>query len=114
MFIPGCVQGATLCVCVTFVIFTDFESCTTPIYTNPVSMEAGKYGLTCGTCFVASRPEVVVAVAGLLSISWCVLGGVGLLLVFYPIFFHRTHTACCKYEAPLPHLPLYLQQVKAE
>ena len=87
--------------------FTDCERCTRPTSTNPVSMEAGKYGLTCGTCFVASRPEVVVAVAGLLSISWCVLGGVGLLRVFYPICFRRTHTACHKYEAPLPHLPLY-------
>ena len=28
---------------------------------------------------------------------------------FFPrfFFFLRTHTACCKYEAPLPHLPLY-------
>ena len=38
-------------------------------------MEAGEYGLTRGTCFVARRLEVV-AVAGLLWISWCVLGGV--------------------------------------
>ena len=37
-------------------------------------MEAGEYGLTRGTCFVARRLEVV-AVAGLLWISWCVLGG---------------------------------------
>ena len=94
MFIPGCVQGATLCVCVTFVIFTDFESCTRPIYTNPGYMEAGEYGLTCGTCFVASRPEVVVAVAGLLSISWCVLGGVRLLRVFFRfVFVERTRPA---------------------
>ena len=94
-------------------VLTDCESCTRPISTNPRSIEAGEYGLTRDMRFVASRLEVV-AVAGLLSISWCVLGGVGLLLVFYPIFFHRTHTACGKYEAPLPHLPLYLQQVKAE
>ena len=38
-------------------------------------MEAGEYGLTSGTCFVARRLEVV-AVAGLLWISWCVLGAV--------------------------------------
>ena len=36
-------------------------------------MEAGKYGLTRGTCFVARRLELVAA-AGLLWISWCVLG----------------------------------------
>ena len=37
-------------------------------------MEAGEHGLTRGTCFVARRLEVV-ADAGLLWISWCVLGG---------------------------------------
>ena len=42
-----------LCVCVTFVVFTDCESCTRPISTNPGSMEAGEHGLTRGTCFVA-------------------------------------------------------------
>ena len=61
-------------VCVTFVVVTDCESCTRPISTNPGSMEAGEYGLTRGTCFVARRLEVV-AVVGLLWISWCVLGG---------------------------------------
>ena len=60
--------------CVTFVVFTDCESCTRPISTNPVSMEAGEYGLTRGTWGFARRLEVV-AVAGLLWISWCVLGG---------------------------------------
>ena len=37
-------------------------------------MEAAEYGLTRGTCFLACRPELD-AVAGLLWISWCVLGG---------------------------------------
>ena len=60
--------------CVTFVVFTDCESCTRPICTNPVSMEAGECGLTRGTCFAARRLELV-AVAGLLWMSWCVLGG---------------------------------------
>ena len=45
-----------------------------PISTNPGPMEAGKYGLTRGTSFVPRRLEVV-AVAGLLWILWCVLGG---------------------------------------
>ena len=27
--------------------------------------------------------------------------------VFFSFFFLRTHTAYCKYEAGLPHLPLY-------
>ena len=60
------------CVCVTFVVFTDCASCNRPISTNPGSMEADEYELTRGTCFVASRLEVV-AVAGLLWILWCVL-----------------------------------------
>ena len=64
-------------------------------------MEAGEYGLTGGTCFVARRLEVV-AVAGLLWISWCVLGAAG-----FRFFFLGTHTACSKYEAALPHLPFY-------
>ena len=50
---------------VTFVAFTDCESCTRPISTNPGPMEAGEYGLTRGTSFIARRLEVV-AVAGLL------------------------------------------------
>ena len=81
LFIPGCLQGAILfnlsvgmcvCVCVTFVVFTDCERCTRPISTNPGSMEAGECGLTRGTCCVARSLELV-AVAGLLWISWCVL-----------------------------------------
>ena len=82
---------------------TDYESCTRPIYSNPGSMEAGEYELTRGTRFVASRLEVV-AVAELLWISSCVFGGADFVVIF---FFLRTHTTCCKYEATLPHLPLY-------
>ena len=63
-------------------------------------MEASK----CGTCFVARLHEVV-TVAGLLWISWCVLGAAR-FRVFSRFFLLRTHTACCKYEAALPHLPL--------
>ena len=94
-------------VCVTFVIFTGCKSCTRPISTNPGSIEAGEYGLTRGTYFVARRLEVV-AITGLLWISWCVLGAVGFRVFFFSIsFVLRTHTACCKYEAALPHLNLY-------
>ena len=67
-------------------------------------MQAGEYGLTRGTCFVARSFEVVV-VAGLLRISWCVLGAAGFR--FFSVFFFRTHVAYCKYEAALLHLPLY-------
>ena len=95
-------------VCVTFVVCTDCESCTGPISTNPVSMKAGEYGLTRGTCFIASRLELH-AVAGLLWTSWSVLGGADVSVIFFfsILFFLRTHAACCKYEATLPHLPLH-------
>ena len=45
-------------------------------------MEAGEYGLTRGTCFVARRLEVV-AVAGLLCIWWCVLGAAEFISCFF-------------------------------
>ena len=65
----------------TFVVFTDCGSCTRPISTNPVSMEAGEYGPTRGARFFAVGFEVV-AVAGLMWVSWCVFGGAGFFLVF--------------------------------
>ena len=60
--------SALYCVCITFAVFTNCESCTRPISTNPGSMEAGEHGLTRGTSFVARHPEVV-AVVVLLWIS---------------------------------------------
>ena len=59
---------------------------TRPISTNnPGSMEPGEYGLTLGSCFVACRLEVI-AVAGLLWISWCVWGAVGFISCFPLIY----------------------------
>ena len=52
---------------------------------NPGSIEAGEYGLTSGTCCVARRLDVV-AVAGLLWISWCVLGAAGFHVFHYFAF----------------------------
>ena len=79
-------------VCVTFVDFTGCESSTRPISTNPGSMESGEYGLTRGTCFIAYRFELH-AVAGLLWISWSVLGGADFsVVVFFAIFFFFEHT----------------------
>ena len=56
------------------------------IPTNPGSIDAGEYGLTRGTCYIASRLEVV-AVAGLLWISLCVLGGADSFVLFLFDFF---------------------------
>ena len=61
-----CIRDRSMCVHVRdieFVVFTDCDSCTRPISTNPGSMEAGDCGLTRGTCFAARRLELV-AVAG--------------------------------------------------
>ena len=89
----------SLSVCVAFVVFTDCESRTRPISTNPASIEACKHGLTLGMCFITWE-----VVPELLWISWCVSGAAGC----FPFFvFLLMHTACCKYEATLPHLPLY-------
>ena len=57
-------------------------------------MEAGEYGLTRGTCSVASRLEVV-AVAGLLWIS----------CVFFPFFFFERTRPSASIRSPcLVHL----------
>ena len=66
--------------------FTHCESCTKPISPNPGSMETGECGRTRETCFIARRLEVV-AVAGLLWISWCVLGAAVFFRVFFFDFF---------------------------
>ena len=55
-------------------------------------MQADEYGQTRGTRFVARRLEVV-AVAGLLWISWCVLGAAGFFLPFFCLFFFKQKTA---------------------
>ena len=72
-------------------VFTDYESCTRPISTNSGSVEASEYGLTRGTHFVTRRLEVV-AVAGLLWISWCALGAAGFRVFFVRFFFFFERT----------------------
>ena len=91
--------GLSVSLCVTFVGFTVCEGCTRPICTNRGSMEVGEYGLTRGTCFLACRLELD-AVVGLLWISGCVprLADYSVFFVF-DLFFLRTHTGWCMYEA---------------
>ena len=86
---PFCNLSVGMCVRVCdieFVVFTDCESCARPISTNPVSMEAGEYGLTRGTWVFARRLEVV-AVAVLMWVSWCVFGGAGFFRAFHEFAF---------------------------
>ena len=56
-----------------------------PMSTNPGYMEAGEHGLTRETSFVARRLEVV-AVTGLLWISWCAFGAAGFRVFFFFFF----------------------------
>ena len=69
---------------VKFVVFTDRESCTRPISTNPGSMEAGEYELTRGTCFLACRLDWTRSpgCCGFRGVFW-----VG--QIFFPCFFFR-------------------------
>ena len=72
-------------VCVTFVVFTDCETQTRDLW------KRAEYGRTRGTCSVVRRLEVV-AVAGLLWISWC-FGWGGIIRVFlsFDFFFFFEH-----------------------
>ena len=54
-------------------------------------MEAGEYGVTRGTCFLACRLELD-ALAGLLLISWCVLGGTDFSVFFFLDLFSFQRT----------------------
>ena len=49
-------------------------------------MKAGEYGLARGTWVFARRLEVV-AVAGLLWIQWCVLGGADFFVLYISLHF---------------------------
>ena len=61
--------------------------------TDPGFVEVGEYVLKRGTCFVARRLEVV-TVAGLLWISWCVVGAAFFFAFFFSFFFfERTRPA---------------------
>ena len=69
--------------------------------------EECEYGLPSGTCFTARRLAVV-AVAGLLWIYFVVcFFSVWGDFVFFSFSLLGTHTAYRKYEATLPHVPLY-------
>ena len=87
--LPVCVLR--MCNIRVFYVFADCDSWTRPISTNRGSMEAHEYGLTRRTCFIARRVEVV-AVAGLLWISWCGLDAAGLFRVFQVFTFSNSCT----------------------
>ena len=65
------------------------------ISTNPGSTEAGEHELTCGMRFVARCLEVA-AVAGLMWISWCVLGGAGFFVFSMSLLFQIRACTCTR------------------
>ena len=90
----GAIQGAIisfacLSVRVTFVVFTDFESCTRPIFTNPGSMGADKHGLTRGTFRRASSRGGRGRRAAV--DSWCVLVGADFFGFLFSFFFSSSN-----------------------
>ena len=81
------------------------------VYTSEVDFHKpeiyGRRVLPSGTCLTARRLEVV-AVAWLLWICFVVfLVSVWWDFVFFSFSLLRTHTAYCKYEATLSHVPFY-------
>ena len=68
--------------------------------------EEWEYRLPSGACLTARRLEVV-AVAELLWTYFVVCFIIWRDFIFFSFSLLRTHTAYCKYEAILPHVPLY-------
>ena len=102
-------------VCVTFVVFTDCESCTRPISTTPGSTEAGQYRLTHVTCFLACRLELD-AVAGLMWLSWCVFGWGGFFFRVFSMSLHvqiRTSRAASVDSVKVLRQPICPQRTRA-
>ena len=93
-----------LSVCVTFVVFTDCERCTRPISTNSGYMEAGEYGLTRWTCFVARRLQLVAA-SGLLWLSWCVVDGA--FVYFFLVLSPNAHGLLASFTSLIVTRPFF-------
>ena len=88
-----------LSVCVTFVVFTDCESCTSRFpYTRDLWKRASM-GERAGrvSSRAVSRWSRTPGCCGFRGVFWV---GRDFFVFFVFFFFLRTHTACCKYEAP--------------
>ena len=108
LIIPGYVQGAViyfvclsvcLCACVTFVV---------SLIARAVR---GRFPQTRANAWDVFRRTPSRGGRGRrAAVDFVVCFGWGDFFRFYffsDFFFLRTHVACCKYEAALPHLPLY-------
>ena len=94
--------SVSVSVCVTLVVLTDCKSCTRPISKNPGSMESDEYGQRVGRVSSHAVSRWSRSPGRICGVFW-----VRRDFVFFSFFFLQTHPACCKYEAALPHLPLY-------
>ena len=100
--------GMCVQVCLTFVVFTDCESCTRPISINPESMQVGEYGLTRGKCssHAVSSCTRWSGCCGFRGVFW-----VGRIFSFFFFsiffFFERTRPA----ESMRPPCLIYLSTV---
>ena len=81
----------SVCVCVTFVVFTDCESCTWPISTSSGLMKSSEYGLIRGTCVFACRFEVVAVDGADVGFVVCFPWG-GIFCAFYEFAFSNSST----------------------
>ena len=82
-------------------VFTDCESCTRPISTNPGSMQAGEYWAN--TWDVFRRTPSRGGHGRRAAVDFVVCFGCGGISCFFRVFFLRTHTACSKYSY-IPYL----------
>ena len=82
----------SVCVCVTFVVSADCESCTRPISTNPGSIKAGEYGVTRRIWFTAHYFDVVAHVrVAVLNLVLCLGCGGTFSCFFFIIFSSYAH-----------------------
>ena len=102
-----------VCLCLTFVVFTDCESCTKPISTTSGSLDAGEYGLTRRTCFVPRPSRGGRGLRAAVDIVVCFGWGVFFCVIFlfdYFFVFERTRPAASMRPPCLIYLSYDLQQ----
>ena len=97
--VPLLKLSVCLSVCVTFVLFTDCESCTRPIFHKPGIYGSGTVGANARDVFPC-MPSRVGGGRRAWDFVVCFGWGGGFFRVhFSSLFFLRTHTACWKHKA---------------
>ena len=100
-----CSLSVCLCVSVTLVVFTDCGSYEADFH-QPGIYESGRVWANARDVF--RRTPSRGGHGHRAAVDFVVSFGCGRIsCYFFSFFLLRTHTACCKYEAALPQLPLY-------